>query len=119
MKILFTGSRAWKDEDAVVNVFNVYVQPGDHVVVGDCPTGLDKMIRDLCQASGVSYEVHYADWKKHGRAAGPKRNQAMVDTGPDLCIGFPLGDSRGTRGCMKFAGAAGIPVITVDSKDEA
>ena len=117
MNILFTGSRNWTDEDAAINVFNAYVQPGDHVTVGDCPTGLDKMIRVLCQGNGVSYKVHHADWKEHGRAAGPKRNQEMVNTGPDLCIGFPLGDSRGTRDCMTRARMAGVTVITVDSSE--
>lgn len=117
MKILFTGSRAWTDEDAAINVFNAYVQPGDHVVVGDCPTGLDKMIRDLCYDSETSYDVHHADWKEHGRAAGPLRNQEMVNTGPDLCIGFPLENSRGTKDCMTRARMAGVTVITVDTSE--
>jgi hypothetical protein len=35
----------------------------------------------------------------------------MVSLGATLCIAFPLGASEGTRGCMRLAEAAGIPVL--------
>lgn len=42
--------------------------------------------------------------------AGPRRNTAMVCRQPraNVCLGFPLGASYGTRGCMRLARAAGI-----------
>ncbi len=48
-------------------------------------------------------------------AAGPRRNAAMVAKmpRPDLCLAAPHGASPGTRGCMKLAAAAGIPVREV------
>lgn len=42
--------------------------------------------------------------------AGHRRNQAMVDAGALLCLAFPIGESTGTRDCMRRAVAAGIPV---------
>ena len=42
--------------------------------------------------------------------AGPKRNKQMVDSKPDIVLAFPLGESKGTRGTMKMALAAVIPV---------
>lgn len=42
--------------------------------------------------------------------AGPRRNRLMVDAGADLMLAAPLGASYGTRGCMKLARSAGIPV---------
>lgn len=54
-----------------------------------------------------------ADWKKHGKAAGPIRNQKMIDEGrPDAVIAFPGG--RGTADMVRRAEAAGIPVMRVD-----
>ena len=38
----------------------------------------------------------------------------MVDLGADVCLAFPLGESRGTRDCMRRASEAGIPVIDYD-----
>lgn len=53
-----------------------------------------------------------ADWRTHGRAAGPIRNQRMIDEGkPDLVIAFPGG--RGTADMMRRARAAGIDVIEI------
>jgi hypothetical protein len=42
----------------------------------------------------VTVEAHPADGKKHGRAAGPIRNQKMPEEKPELVVAFPGG--RGT-----------------------
>jgi hypothetical protein len=60
---------------------------------------------------GLDVERHPADWDRYGRAAGPRRNAEMVGLGAHACVAFPLGASRGTRGCMKLAAEAGIPVF--------
>lgn len=53
-----------------------------------------------------------ADWKTHGRAAGPIRNRKMVVDGkPDVVIAFPGG--RGTADMIRTAEEFGIPVIRV------
>ena len=54
-------------------------------------------------------EVYPADWRTHGRAAGPLRNARMIAEGkPDLVIAFK--GNRGTQDCCRKAEAAGIPV---------
>lgn len=51
-------------------------------------------------------------WEEHGKAAGPLRNQKMLDEGkPHLVIAFPGG--RGTADMIKRAKAAGVPVCQV------
>lgn len=53
-----------------------------------------------------------ADWSTHGRAAGPIRNQRMLDEGrPDMVIAFPGG--RGTADMVRRARKAGVPVKEV------
>lgn len=55
-----------------------------------------------------------AEWRKHGSAAGPIRNQRMLDEGkPDLVIAFPGG--RGTADMVRRAKAAGVEVREVTS----
>lgn len=45
----------------------------------------------------------------NGKAAGPIRNQRMLDEGkPDLVVAFPGG--RGTADMVRRAKAAGVPV---------
>ena len=57
-------------------------------------------------------EVYLADWDTHGRAAGPIRNQRMIDEGkPDLVLAFPGG--RGTDDMVRRAEKAGIEVRRV------
>jgi YspA, cpYpsA-related SLOG family len=51
-----------------------------------------------------------ADWTKDGRAAGPIRNQRMLDEfQPDLVVAFPGG--RGTADMVKRARRANIEVL--------
>lgn len=75
---------------------------------------------DLCaklwaQAHDIPVEEYQADWNKHGRGAGPVRNQHMIDEGkPDLVIAFPGG--RGTADMVRRAKEAGVEVIEVDTR---
>lgn len=52
-----------------------------------------------------------ADWKKHGRAAGPIRNRVMLGNKIDLVIAFPGG--RGTADMIKAARERGVEVLEV------
>lgn len=53
-----------------------------------------------------------ADWAKHGRAAGPIRNQQMLDEGaPAVVVAFPGG--KGTKDMVQRAKKAGTYVIEV------
>lgn len=128
MRILVTGSRDWNDRDTIRSALLTEINAalfsdGDSwpvLVHGGCPTGADAIADEVWRDLMTRYpplgtpEVHPADWRKHGRAAGPKRNAHMVSLGADVCLAFPLGASRGTRGCMALAEKAGIPVIDYD-----
>lgn len=75
------------------------------VVVGDCPTGLDKCVREWCPEA----RVFEADWEAHGKAAGPIRNRKMVQAA-DLLVAFWDGKSQGTLSAIREAARAGVPV---------
>jgi hypothetical protein len=87
--------------------------PRDIVIItGDCPTGVDSLSAIFARANECQYVGFPADWKKHGRAGGPIRNQQMLDEGkPDLVVAFPGG--KGTADMVRRARAAGIPVMEV------
>lgn len=82
---------------------------------GDCPTGADRFASIWTEFpdSGV-YEIPCpANWDLHGKAAGPIRNREMAQAGADLCLAFPLGQSRGTWNCVNECKKAGIPVKVI------
>jgi hypothetical protein len=68
----------------------------------------------------VPYESYPADWATHKRAAGPIRNQQMLDTGIDLCIGFhpDITKSKGTKDMLTRASKAGIPTYWNNGTEE-
>lgn len=120
VRIIVTGSRNWSWDncgpiyDQLTGVMFSHNRTAQMTVVhGDCIMGgADAIAKHWCNFSGARHEPHPAEWFKHGKQAGPIRNQHMVDLGAGLVLAFPLamGDSRGTRDCIQRARAAGIPV---------
>lgn len=69
--------------------------------------GADAIARDWAKRRGVPCETFAADWRTHGRAAGPIRNQRMLDEGkPDYVVAFEGG--RGTDDMLARAERAGV-----------
>lgn len=109
-RILVTGSRDWNSPAVIRFALAQYTTPEALLVVGDCPTGADRIARDIWTLwPGGQVEVHRADWRCHGRAAGPIRNQEMVDAGADVCLAFIRAGSKGATDCLSRAERAGIP----------
>lgn len=80
------------------------------VVTGDA-AGADHHAHTWALTRGVPALRVRANWDRHGRAAGPIRNQQILDTQyPALVIAFPGG--RGTADMCRRARAVGIPVHT-------
>lgn len=116
MRLLVTGSRDLTDPAGRALVQNALTEHGAFpliLVVGDCPTGADRYARAWGRQLADDVEVYQADWAINGKAAGPLRNQAMVDGGADLCLAFwrQGAGNRGTQDCVRRARIAGIPVV--------
>lgn len=113
VRVLVTGSRNWEDRatmrKAMAEVAREFTGHMVTLVHGDAP-GADTMAAELAVRMGFWVEAHPARWNLFGRAAGPRRNQEMVDLGADVCLAFPHPDSRGTYDCMNRADKAGIEV---------
>lgn len=122
-RLLATGSRRHTGKGFIWRVLDGYLaeHPDLVVVHGACypqkrsdgsraDISADWLVHLWCQARGVPDEPHPADWQAHGDAAGPIRNQHMVDLGANECAAFPQPGSRGTHDCIRRAKTAGIPV---------
>ncbi len=115
---MFTGSRTFTNEVAVLVALRGVAEAGATVHVGDA-RGLDRIVKEACDRIGIPCVVHVADWEREGRAAGIRRNLRMVATRPDRVIAFfaPGEETRGTRHCVSAAHDAGIPVLVYRDND--
>jgi hypothetical protein len=88
------------------------------VVIHGLAPGVDREAASWAKDMGRLEAPFRADWHTHGKAAGPIRNQRMIDEGkPDLVIAFPGG--RGTADMVRRARAAGLEVIHPAKADQA
>lgn len=115
MRILVTGSRNWTDRPAMERAIWEHTEeeaPSGVLIVQGGARGADRMAADIARDWGFRHATVPALWASEGRAAGPLRNQQMIDTyEPELCLAFPEGDSKGTWDCMDRCEKAGIRVV--------
>lgn len=112
MRVLVCGSRDWTDGAAIQAALQAVLARGpvELVMHGDA-RGADRLAAGVAVELGLPVRAFPADWTHLGRAAGPVRNQRMLDEGqPSLVLAFPLPRSRGTWDMMFRARAAGVAV---------
>jgi hypothetical protein len=121
MRVLICGGRDFQDylhfASALRAAQAIYGQVS--VVIHGAAKGADHCAHLWATSAGNKHieEIKFpAEWKKHGRAAGPIRNQQMIDEGkPDLVIAFPGG--RGTEDMLFRSQKAGIEVMKVMGRE--
>lgn len=113
MRILITGSRDFDNFELMKYILNFFKEEKDVTLIhGDC-RGADKIAGYIGKSLGFNIEAHPADWDKYGKKAGPIRNTEMVDSGADLVLAFPIGNSYRTKDCIRKAEQRGIPIVEV------
>lgn len=120
MRVLVCGTRhldptALDSPAALLIGKRLWQCPEGSVLIHGGANGVDVLAARLARGSFMFDAVlpFYADWKKHGRAAGPIRNQRMLDEGkPELVLAFHTDPKlgRGTADMVRRARAAGVPV---------
>ena len=111
-RILVTGSRNWKDEEAIRRELEEFPQ-GTPLAHGAAP-GADRIADKVGRSLHLIVVPFPADWQRHGNGAGPIRNQRMLDEfRPTLVIAFPLPESVGTWDMVRRAKAKGVEVRIV------
>ncbi|MCR3746666.1 DUF2493 domain-containing protein [Lentzea californiensis] len=116
-RILVTGSRNWTSVSSMRRMLAVAraCYPDAVLVHGAC-RGADLMAAGIWTGWGLPTEAHPADWDRHGKAAGPIRNQHMIRLGADACVAFLRPESKGARHCADAAERAGIATYRVNHK---
>jgi hypothetical protein len=110
-----------------MNMLRTSAPDGLHVITGGAD-GTDKFAEKWCKISAtlqwpnnLTYETVKADWERHGRAAGPIRNDQMLklllsiedEYRVGAFIDKPLPESKGTNIMVSIALKAGVEVDVI------
>jgi hypothetical protein len=112
VKVLVCGGRNYANRERVYRVLDRFLEAnngqGFTLIVGGA-SGADSLAGEWGYERHMPVEVYQADWDAHGRMAGCKRNQRMLDEGrPWRVIAFPGGP--GTADMVRRAKRARIKV---------
>jgi hypothetical protein len=109
-RVLVCGGRNYSDRKKFISTMDaIDVERQITLIIQGGASGADSLAKLWALRAAVPYIEFRADWNKNGRAAGPLRNQKMIDQGrPDLVVAFQGG--RGTSDMMRRARTAKIPV---------
>lgn len=114
MKVLVCGGRDYSDYWILTEVLNGAhkATPISCIIEGGA-LGADRFARQWAINNNVAVRTFNADWKTHGKAAGPIRNrQMLVEGAPDRVIAFAGG--KGTANMVAMACMAGLPVFEIE-----
>ena len=112
-RIIVCGGRQYADRERVFAVLDMlHVECIIALVIHGGAPGADRLAADWAMLRVVPIAAYIAQWNRDGRAAGPIRNQLMLNEAkPSLVVAFLGG--RGTADLVKRARLAGVKVIEV------
>ena len=111
MKVLVCGGRNYYNYRKVLEVLSVL--PKDTIIIEGGAGGADYFAKRAAEKLGLKVREYRANWKVHGKAAGPIRNRVMLDEeNPDVVFAFHSNPSKskGTKDMIGIATMRGIVV---------
>ena len=115
------GGRDFSDQSMFDNAMSELTQALGipRAVVHGCASGADQMAAAWGRRLAIDVHGSSPDWKTHGRAGGPIRNQKMLeDFKPDVVIAFPGGSGTAdmVRRAHKARESSGVPSKVIEVK---
>ena len=105
-KIIIAGGRDFNDYELLkkeASEFLFEIENGEAIqIVSGGAKGVDSMGETFAKEYNLDLILFPADWKKFGRAAGPKRNAQMAEYATHL-LSFWNGESKGTKSMISLA----------------
>lgn len=98
MKVIIAGGRNFTDYQRLTKTCNKLLEneTGIEIVSGAYYKGADLLGEQYAKEKGYKLTQFPANWKRYGKAAGPKRNQEMANYA-DALIAFWNGKSNGKK----------------------
>jgi hypothetical protein len=116
MKALVCGGRDWRDTSTIYSALDGAREALriTEIIHGGAP-GVDTLAGRWAKDREVPCTVYPANWLVDGKAAGPIRNQRMLDEGkPTMVLAFAGG--KGTDDMVKRAITAGVEVYQLSGE---
>jgi len=114
--LIVAGGRDFNDPTLAFDSIDLKVTelggPDNVTIIEGGAKGADYFGYAYALALSIPHKQFPADWKKHGRAAGPIRNAEMAEHGTHL-LAFWDGKSRGTKNMIDTAKKKGLSVGVV------
>lgn len=82
------------------------------IILSGHASGADTLGENFAIDHNLQCELYPADWKRHGKAAGPIRNAEMAEVA-DALIAFWDGQSHGTKSMIELAKRKGLQVAVI------
>jgi hypothetical protein len=113
MRVLVCGGRTYNNKALVYSELDALrAKYGWLTIIEGDATGADWLARAWCRERFHGCVEVAANWQRDKNAAGPIRNQLMLDMGkPDMGLAFPGGP--GTADMVRRLRAAGVPTKEV------
>lgn len=115
-RVIIAGGREFGNYELLRERCDFFLQnklnEGQVIIVSGHASGADALGERYAHEHGLQCDIYPADWKTHGRAAGPRRNAQMAAVA-DALIAFWDGQSRGTKNMIDTAKSKGLKVAVV------
>ena len=108
MKVIIAGGRDFTDYMKLASACDALLREVTvSEIVSGTAKGADQLGERFANGGGYPIKRFPADWDKHGKAAGPKRNAEMAEYA-DCLIAFWDGQSKGTKNMIDTAKKKGL-----------
>lgn len=122
MRVIIAGSRnaSAGAADALVEHAIDQARWLIHEVVSGAARGIDQAGERWARKNGIPIIRFPADWKKHGKAAGPIRNRQMAEYVGEIggLIAIQIDRSRGTADMIRQAEERSLAVYVLEVTSE-
>lgn len=111
--LLIAGTRTYNNYEELKREVDYFRKDVINVrIITGCAKGADTLAKRYAREHDLPLVVYEADWKKHGKKAGPIRNKAMAYVAHAVVL-FWDGKSKGTLNMYHTARMWGIETIRI------
>lgn len=116
-KIIVAGGRDFNNYNLLEKKLDFYLsnknnEGYDITIISGRANGADSLGEKYAINKGYNVEYYPADWDKHGKSAGYKRNVQMANVA-DACVVFWDGKSKGSEHMINIAKSKDLPLKIV------